>query len=198
MSLELRKNSKWWYGVFMVNGKKTIINLGVPITGKRPPKRTMLGDDEFERSRGRAMEAYEEQRRKNDQDRTGEKALTKLAEMKTSHELTCALASWRENPPMSERPISYGRAVRRLRTNRNPVIPMARKLDPRTGSGTTTTVPAPNTGSKPPGNGPWFKSASSYEALRVPPKSYHPSVSVVPGAALNVSLVEKTPSVWLL
>jgi hypothetical protein len=64
MSLEIRKSSHWWYGVFTVDGRKTVINLGVPITGKRPPKRTMLGDDEFERSRGRAQEAYRVLRRK--------------------------------------------------------------------------------------------------------------------------------------
>jgi hypothetical protein len=45
--------------VFVINGKKTVINLRVPITGKRPRKRTMIGDDEFERSRGRAMEAHD-------------------------------------------------------------------------------------------------------------------------------------------
>ncbi|HOW67422.1 MAG TPA: site-specific integrase [Candidatus Paceibacterota bacterium] len=88
MSLEIRKSSKWWYGVFMVNGQRTVINLGVPITGRRPPKRTMLGDDEFERSRGRAMQAYAKQRKKMDEDRTGEKALTKLAEMKTGREVS--------------------------------------------------------------------------------------------------------------
>jgi hypothetical protein len=55
------------------------INLGVPITGKRPAKRTMLGDDEFERSRGRAQEAYAKQLKKFTEDRTGEKALVKLA-----------------------------------------------------------------------------------------------------------------------
>jgi integrase len=87
MSLEIRKSSNWWYGVFVVNGRKTIINLGVPITGKRPPKRTMIGDDEFERSRGRAMEAYAKQRRKMEEDRTGAKALQKLAEMKTGREV---------------------------------------------------------------------------------------------------------------
>jgi len=75
MSLEIRKSSNWWYGVFKVNGQKTVINLEVPITGKRPPKRTMLGDDEFERSRGRAMEAYAKQRKKMEEDRTGTKAL---------------------------------------------------------------------------------------------------------------------------
>jgi integrase len=88
MSLELRKSSNWWYGVFMVNGTRTIVNLGVPITGARPPKRTMLGDDEFERSRGRALEAYEIQRKKLVEDRTGEKTLQKLAEIKTGREVT--------------------------------------------------------------------------------------------------------------
>ena len=83
MSLEIRKSSRWWYGVFVVDGRKSIINLGVPITGKRPPKRTMLGDDEFERSRGRAQEAYRVLERKRREDRTGEKSLKKLAEMKT-------------------------------------------------------------------------------------------------------------------
>ena len=52
MALEIRKSSKWWYRRWMINGRKMVINLGVPITGKRPPKRTMLGDDEFERSPG--------------------------------------------------------------------------------------------------------------------------------------------------
>jgi hypothetical protein len=69
--------------VFTVDGRKTVINLGVPITGKRPPKRTMLGDDEFKRSRGRPQEAYRVLRRKMREDRTGEKSLKKLAEMKT-------------------------------------------------------------------------------------------------------------------
>ncbi|MCZ7641389.1 MAG: integrase [Verrucomicrobia bacterium] len=87
MSLEIRKNSSWWYGVFQVNGKKTVVNLGVPITGKRPRKRTMIGDDEFERSRGRAMEAHDKQLRRLQEDRTGEKTLTKLAEIKTGREV---------------------------------------------------------------------------------------------------------------
>ncbi|HOB99212.1 MAG TPA: hypothetical protein PKM43_10755 [Verrucomicrobiota bacterium] len=33
MSLEIRRSSNWWYGVFVVNGRKTGVNLGVPITG---------------------------------------------------------------------------------------------------------------------------------------------------------------------
>jgi len=83
MALELRKSSKWWYGSWVINGRKTVINLGVPITGKRPPKRTMLGDDEFERSRGRAQEAHDRQERKLTLDRNAESALRKLVEMKT-------------------------------------------------------------------------------------------------------------------
>ncbi len=83
MGLEIRKSSKWWYATFVVDGRKSIFNLGVAITGKRPPKRTMLGDDEFERSRGRAQEAYRVLERKMCEDRTGEKSLKKLAEMKT-------------------------------------------------------------------------------------------------------------------
>ena len=71
-----------------MKGQRTVINLGVPITGKRPPKRTMLGDDEFERSRGRAQEAYDKQQRKMEDDRTGQKTLTKLAELKTGRVVT--------------------------------------------------------------------------------------------------------------
>ena len=82
MSLEIRKSSQWWYGVFIVGGHKSIINLKVPITGKRPPKRTMQGDDEFEQSRGRALEAYERLAKEMADDRTGEKAIQKLAELK--------------------------------------------------------------------------------------------------------------------
>lgn len=60
-----------------------MVNLGVPIMGKRPRKRPMIGDDEFERSPGRAMEAHDKQLRKLAEDRTGEKTLTKLAELET-------------------------------------------------------------------------------------------------------------------
>jgi integrase len=87
MSLELRKSSNWWYGVFLVNGKKTIVNLKVPIAGKRPPKRTMQGDDEFEQSRGRAQEAYDRLATEMAEDRTGERTLQKLAEAKTGREV---------------------------------------------------------------------------------------------------------------
>ncbi len=48
----------------------------------------MLGDEEFEQSRGRAQEAYDRLREAMVDDRTGEKALTKLAELKTGREVT--------------------------------------------------------------------------------------------------------------
>lgn len=88
MSLEIRKSSKWWYGVFVVNGQKSVINLKIEITGKRPPKRTMQGDDEFEQSRGRALEAYARLAAEMEDDRTGEKAIQKLAEMKSGREVS--------------------------------------------------------------------------------------------------------------
>jgi len=39
MSLEIRKNSGWPYGVFVINGKKTVVNLGVPVPARRAPLR---------------------------------------------------------------------------------------------------------------------------------------------------------------
>jgi hypothetical protein len=86
MALEIRTSSKWWNGSWVINGRKTGINLGVPITGKRAPKRTMLGDDEFERSRGRAKEAHDRQERQLTINRNAESALRKLVEIKTGRQ----------------------------------------------------------------------------------------------------------------
>ncbi|MGE4182759.1 MAG: tyrosine-type recombinase/integrase [Limisphaerales bacterium] len=122
MSLELRKSSKWWYGVFMENGQKTIVNLKVPIAGKRPPKRTMQGDDEFEQSRGMAQAAYDLLARKMRDDRTGEKTLQKLAEMKTGREVTfpklAELADWWAKIPRRKTPDERYALQVRLRLKR--------------------------------------------------------------------------------
>ncbi|MBX3744130.1 MAG: tyrosine-type recombinase/integrase [Verrucomicrobiae bacterium] len=122
MSLELRKSSKWWYGVFMENGQKTIVNLKVPIAGKRPPKRTMQGDDEFEQSRGMALAAYDLLARKMRDDRTGEKTLQKLAEMKTGREVTfpklAELADWWAKIPRRKTPDERYALQVRLRLKR--------------------------------------------------------------------------------
>jgi integrase len=122
MSLELRKSSSWWYGVFLVNGKKTIVNLKVPITGQRPPKRTMQGDDEFEQSRGRAQEAYDRLAAEMAEDRTGERTLQKLAEAKTGREVTFPkltdLAAWWAKIPRRKAPDERYAVQVRLRLKR--------------------------------------------------------------------------------
>jgi hypothetical protein len=115
MSLEIRKSSSWWYGVFVVNGRKTVINLKVPITGARPPKRTMTGDDEFERSRGRAQEAYDRMVQTIVEDRTGEKALKKLAELKTGREVSFPKLAdlyqlWQQIPRRKKPGAAYAKA----------------------------------------------------------------------------------------
>ena len=48
----------------------------------------MQGDDEFEQSRGKAQAAYELVAKKMRDDRTGEKTLQKLAEMKTGRDVS--------------------------------------------------------------------------------------------------------------
>jgi integrase len=122
MSLELRKSSQWWYGVFMTNGQKIIVNLKVPIAGKRPPKRTMQGDDEFEQSRGRAQEAYDRLAREMTEDRTGERALQKLAEAKTGREVEfpklADLADWWAKIPRRKAPDERYALQVRLRLKR--------------------------------------------------------------------------------
>jgi len=48
----------------------------------------MQGDDEFEQSRGRALETDERMAREMADDRTGEKAIQKLAELKSGREVS--------------------------------------------------------------------------------------------------------------
>jgi hypothetical protein len=60
MSLQLEPNkSKWWYGRFVVNGRKLNKNLGVEIRGVPPPRLSQIGDPVFERSRAKAQAAME-------------------------------------------------------------------------------------------------------------------------------------------
>lgn len=122
MSLELRKSSNWWYAVIFVNGKKRIVNLKVPITGKRPPKRTMQGNDEFEQSRGRAQEAYDRLAAEMAEDRTGERTLQKLAEAKTGREVEfpklADLADWWAKIPRRKAPDDRYALQCRLRLER--------------------------------------------------------------------------------
>ncbi len=59
MSLEMRKSSQWWYGRFMVNGKLRCVNLKVKVLGVRPADGMKEGDRTFERSRDKALAAFE-------------------------------------------------------------------------------------------------------------------------------------------
>ncbi len=60
MGLELRKNSKWWYGKFTLMGAVRVISLQVKVDGVRPPRMTVRGDERFERSRLRARDRFVE------------------------------------------------------------------------------------------------------------------------------------------
>ena len=83
MSLIIKHSSRWWYGLFSANGRRKSVNLGVKIGGRRPDSLTQTGDDEFERSRGAAQVEYARRQREFEADRTGERALKKLAELKS-------------------------------------------------------------------------------------------------------------------
>ena len=88
MSLVIKKSSRWWYALFRAHGRRVAINLGVPVEGRRPAKLSQLGDDAFERSRGAAQQAYDVRHKELLADRTGERALKKIAEIRTGKKVT--------------------------------------------------------------------------------------------------------------
>jgi integrase len=59
MALEMRKESKWWYGRVTLDGRDVCKNLGVEIAGQIPLSLKQSGDASFERSRGKAQAALE-------------------------------------------------------------------------------------------------------------------------------------------
>jgi integrase len=59
MALEMRKESKWWYGRVTLDGQVVCKNLGVKIAGQIPISLKQSSDPEFERSRGKAQAALE-------------------------------------------------------------------------------------------------------------------------------------------
>ena len=61
MGLELRKDSKWWYGRYSVNGQRYCVNLDVEVRGRRPASKDEAGDATFENSRGAAALALKRQ-----------------------------------------------------------------------------------------------------------------------------------------
>ena len=54
MGLVIRKDSKWWYGQYKVDGKSFVKNLRVEIKGNAPAKLSEVGSVKFEQSRTRA------------------------------------------------------------------------------------------------------------------------------------------------
>lgn len=60
MALELRKDSKWWYGRFEVSGRKFAKNLGIQIRGAVPPSLKLTSDKAFERSREMAQAKFDQ------------------------------------------------------------------------------------------------------------------------------------------
>ena len=57
--LELRKDSRWWYGRYRARGKIKVVNLGVEIRGHPPTSIRDVGDPRFENSRGEARAALD-------------------------------------------------------------------------------------------------------------------------------------------
>lgn len=57
MGLAIRKESKWWYGRYYVDGKEFVKKLNVEIKGERPVKLSEAGSKTFELSRAKAEEA---------------------------------------------------------------------------------------------------------------------------------------------
>lgn len=103
MALIIKRTSKWWYALFKSNGRRKAVNLKVLIEGERPKSVGERGDDEFERSRGRAMSEHDRLQREFEQDRTAQRTLQNLAEIKTGTKVNFpALADlarhWEEIP----------------------------------------------------------------------------------------------------
>jgi hypothetical protein len=88
MALVIKRTSSWWYALFKSNGRRRAINLKVRIEGTRPASIGDTGDDAFERSRGKAIEAHDQLLRSSRRTGPGERPLQKLAELKTGREVT--------------------------------------------------------------------------------------------------------------
>jgi integrase len=87
MGLELRPTSRYWYGRFMVRGKWRVVNLGVKVRGVRPDSPSKPGDPDFERSRGRAEEAFKEAQAKVDDERSAENLVRRLYTIRTGEKI---------------------------------------------------------------------------------------------------------------
>jgi integrase len=88
MGLELRRDknhnlrSKWWYGRFMVDGKRHFTNLGVEVKGKAPSDLRKSGDTAFECSRTLAAAKMKELLAEAHSTKTAKHHLKELYEIK--------------------------------------------------------------------------------------------------------------------
>ena len=87
MSLQLRRSSRWWYGQFVENDNRTVLNLRIPVEGQRPPSINEEGDADFEASRKAAQKAHDERLKKIVEDRYGLDSTQDLVRMKTGREI---------------------------------------------------------------------------------------------------------------
>src|SRR5688572_8301529 len=103
MALVMKRTSRWWYALFKSKGRRKAVNLKVLIEGQRPHSKGQRGDDEFERSRGRALAEHDRLLKEFDADRTGERTLQKLAEIKAGRRVAFPMLAdiakhWEEIP----------------------------------------------------------------------------------------------------
>ncbi len=100
MGLELRRDkkhnlrSKWWYGRYMINGKRHFINLNVEVKGKVPKNIRKQGDMAFECSRTLASARLKELVAEAHNHKAAEKHLQELYEIKSGESV--------EKVPVSE------------------------------------------------------------------------------------------------
>ncbi len=93
MGLELRRDknhnlrSKWWYGRFMVNGKRHFTNLGVEVKGKAPKNLRERGNTAFECSRTLATAKLRDLVAEAQSQKTATHHLEELYEIKSGESL---------------------------------------------------------------------------------------------------------------
>jgi integrase len=88
MALILKRTSKWWYALFKSKGRRKAVNLGIQVEGQRPKSLADRGDDLFELSRGRALGEHDRRQKEFEADRTGERLVQNLAEIKAGRKVT--------------------------------------------------------------------------------------------------------------
>lgn len=94
MGLELRRDkkhnlrSKWWYGRYMINGKRHFTNLNVEVKGNVPKNIRKKGDMAFECSRTLASAKLKELIAEAHSHKAAEKHLQELYELKAGESLT--------------------------------------------------------------------------------------------------------------